>query len=306
MKETGEENELMQITDIPKVRSDGFEKVHYDWDDFPVLLRKNTFDFYCRPSLAQSHWHHDVEFIAVIEGSVLYNVNGEIIRMCAGEGIFVNAQQFHYILSDDGAYSKFYCAVLHPMLLCSLPRIEQLYVAPVLANKSIPYIFLQSDIPWQAEILQYVGKIYEESRDGAVELKIQQGFLKLWEVLYKNMGEQEETPTSQNHRLSSLKNMITYIHSYYQEKITLADICKAGNVGKTSCTAIFKEYMDCTPIGFLTEFRLQKAVELLRETDMSMTEIAYETGFSGASYFAETFRGKFGCAPKEYRNQTFS
>lgn len=293
---------MKKMTDIPEIRSDGFEKVHYDWDDFPVLLRKNTFDFGCRPSLAQSHWHHDVEFIAVLEGSILYNVNGEIIRMCAGEGIFVNAQQFHYILSDDGAYSQFYCAVLHPMLLCSLPRVERLYVTPVLTNENIPYIFLRDSIPWHAEILRYIGQIYEMSRSGAVELKVQQAFLKLWEVLYDNMGERKETPTVQHHHLSSLKNMITYIHRYYQEKITLADICKAGSVGKTSCTAIFKEYMDCTPIGFLTEFRLQKAAELLRETDMSITEIAYETGFSGASYFAETFRGSFGCSPREYRD----
>ena len=292
---------MKQMTDIPEIRSDGFEKVHYDWDDFPVLLRKNTFDFDCRPSLAQSHWHHDVEFIAVMEGSILYNVNGEIIRMCAGEGIFVNAQQFHYILSDDGAYSQFYCAVLHPMLLCSLPRVEQSYVVPVLTNENIPYIFLRDVIPWHAEILRYVGEIYETSRGGAAELKVQQAFLKLWEVLYENMGERNEASVVQHHHLSSLKNMITYIHRYYREKITLADICNAGSVGKTSCTAIFKEYMDCTPIGFLTEFRLQKAAELLRETDMSITEIAYETGFSGASYFAETFRGGFGCSPREYR-----
>ncbi len=292
---------MKEWMDKPVVRGDGFEKVNYDWDDFPVLLRKHIFDSERKPSLAQSHWHHDVEFIAVIEGSILYNVNGEIIRMCAGEGIFVNAQQFHCILSDDGAYSQFYCAVLHPMLLCSLSRVEQLYVAPVLTNENIPYIFLENRIPWHAEILHYVEQIYETSRSGAAELKIQQEFLKLWEVLHENMGERNEVPVVERHHLSSLKNMITYIHRYYREKITLADICKAGSVGKTSCTAIFKEYMACTPIGFLTEFRLQKAVELLRETDMSITDIAYETGFSGASYFAETFRGKFGCSPREYR-----
>lgn len=288
-------------TGIPIIRGDGFEKIQYDWDDFPVLLRKNTFDFYTRPSSAQSHWHHDVEFIAVIEGSVLYNVNGEIIRMCAGEGIFVNAQQFHYILSDEGAYSQFYCAVLHPMLLCSIPRVEQLYVAPVLTNENIPYIFLKDSIPWHKEILRLVGQIYETSRSGAVELKIQQEFLRLWEVLYENMGERNEMAVVEHHHLSSLKNMITYIHGSYREKMTLADICKAGNVGKTSCTAIFKEYMDCTPIGFLTEYRIQKAAELLKKTNMSITDIAFETGFSGASYFAETFRGKFGCSPREYR-----
>ncbi len=292
---------MRNMTDVSEIRSDGFEKVHYDWDDFPVLLRKNTFGYDYRPSLAQSHWHHDVEFISVIEGSVLYNVNGEIIRMCAGEGIFVNAQQFHCILSDDGACSQLYCAVLHPMLLCSLPRVEQLYIVPVLTNENIPYIFLQNSIPWHAEVLRHVEEICEASQSGATELKIQQEFLKIWEMLYENMGERNETPITEHHHLLSLKNMITYIHKYYREKITLADLCKAGNVGKTSCTAIFKEYMDCTPIGFLTEFRLQKATELLRETNKNITEIAYETGFSGASYFAETFRSNFGCSPREYK-----
>ena len=290
-----------RMTEISEIRSDGFERIHYDWDDFPVLLRKNTFDFYCRPSSAQSHWHHDVEFIAVIEGSILYNVNGEIIRMCAGEGIFVNAQQFHYILSDDGAYSRFYCAVLHPMLLCSSYRVEQLYVRTVLENDSIPYLFLRNSIPWQKEVLHYVGELYEKSRNGAAELRIQQMFMELWEILYENMGDKKETVSGSNHSLSVLKNMIMYIHQGYHDKIALEDICKAGGVGKTTCTAIFKKYVGCTPNAFLTEFRLQKAVELLRETDMSITEIAYETGFSGASYFAETFKQKFGCSPREYR-----
>lgn len=292
---------MKKMTDIPKIRSDGFEKVHYDWDDFPVLLRKNTFDFDCRPSLAQSHWHHDVEFIAVIEGSILYNVNGEIIRMCAGEGIFVNAQQFHYILSDDGAYSQFYCAVLHPMLLCSSHRVEKLYVQPVLENESIPYLHLKNSVPWQAEVLRYIGEIYEKSRSEVAELRIQRQFMKLWELIYENVGDKSGKDTVLNWQLSILKNMIMYIHEHYQEKLTLEDVCKVGNVGKTTCTAIFKKYVGCTPNAFLTEFRLQKAAELLRETDMSITEIAYETGFSGASYFAETFRGSFGCSPREYR-----
>lgn len=292
---------MKMVGDMPEVRKDGFEKVHYDWDDFPVLLRKNTFERNFRPSLAQSHWHHDVELISVLEGSIQYNVNGEIIQICEGEGLFINAQQFHYILSDDGAYSRFYCGVLHPMLLCSSSRIERMYVRPVLENENMPYLFLKKDIAWQAEILRYIGELYEQSRGGIVELRIQQKFFEMWEVLYDNMGEKKESSVPQNQHLSSLKNMITYVHEHYQEKLTLGDICGAGNVGKTSGTVIFKKYLGCTPNVFLTEVRLQKAVELLRETDMNITEISYETGFSGASYFAEIFKQNFGCSPREYR-----
>ena len=42
-------------------------------------------------------------------------------------------------------------------------------------------------------------------------------------------------------------------------------------------------------------------MELLHDTDMSITEIALSTGFGSASYYAETFRRKLGKSPKEYR-----
>jgi len=291
----------MKEKQVPYIRSDGSEKVNYDRDDFPVLLRKNTFDRNYRPSNAKSHWHYDVEFIAVIDGSIRYNVNGDVFRISAGEGLFVNSQQFHYILSDEGGYCRFYCVILHPMLLCSSHRVEERFVIPVLTNECLPYLILRDNIKWQADILQNIGRIYEVSESNTAELQIQQLFLELWQVLYENTSEKRDNVIATNHQLSVLKNMITYIHGHYWEKTTLDDICRAGGIGKTSCTTIFKEYVRCTPIAFLTEFRLQKAIELLRETDMSITEIAYATGFSGASYFSECFKNSFGCSPREYR-----
>ena len=42
-------------------------------------------------------------------------------------------------------------------------------------------------------------------------------------------------------------------------------------------------------------------MELLRSSDMTVAEICYEVGFSGPSYFTETFRKKLGCSPSAYR-----
>lgn len=89
--------------------------------------------------------------------------------------------------------------------------------------------------------------------------------------------------------------MISYIHAHYMEKITLEQISAAGNVGKTTCTSIFKNHTNSTPVTFLIEYRLQKSLELLQNTDLSITEICYETGFSNASYLQKPsghFMGK--------------
>ena len=283
------------------IRNDGLEKIQYDWNDFPVLIRKNVIEKDEPLHMVQKHWHHDLEFIAVAEGSVKYNVNGEVIRMKAGEGIFVNAQQLHYIMSDDGAYVVLYCVVIHPMLLCPVYRMERKYVKPVVENTSIPYLFLRDSIDWQKNILKLVESMYEETRSKMAELVILQLLAEMWKILYENTEKVERPGAQSNQHLSNLKNMMMYIYANYREKITLDDICVAGNVGKTTCTMLFKKYVGVTPNAFLLDVRLEKAAHLLRESDMNITEIAFETGFSGASYFSEAFRQKFGCSPREFR-----
>jgi len=285
------------------IRDDGSELVSYDKPDFPAMLRKNNFRTNAALCSAKSHWHDEVEFISIISGSVKYNVNGEIITIHEGEGIFVNARQFHYILSNEGADCLFYCAVMHPMLLCASRRTENIYIRPVLDNADLPYLHLSNLIPWQAGILRDIGLMCERNHETASELIVQQLFFRLWHTLCINAASVSEAPEGRSHHLSILKNMVSFIHENYREKLELEDICEAGGVGKTLCTSIFRKSVNCTPMNFLTEYRLKKSTELLLESDLTVTEIAYETGFSGASYFSESFRKTFGCSPREFRDK---
>ena len=97
--------------------------------------------------------------------------------------------------------------------------------------------------------------------------------------------------------------MITYIQSNYQNRISLEDIARVGNMSKTSCCGLFQKYVNQSPNAYLIEYRLRSGIELLRTTDMPVAEICFEVGFSGPSYFSESFRKAFGCSPMEYRRQ---
>ena len=87
------------MRDWIKLRPDLSEEVQYNSSDFPVYISYGVLSSY--PNFAAPvHWHDDIELIAVISGWMEYNVNGEIIRLESGNGIFVNARQLHYGFSS--------------------------------------------------------------------------------------------------------------------------------------------------------------------------------------------------------------
>lgn len=286
----------------PNIKSDRSERVSYDKADFPAYIRKGKLSAYPNFS-AESHWHDDIELIYIISGQMRYNVNGETVLLEEQDGIFINARQLHFGYSEEKCECEFICVLLHPILLCSSQTVERKYVSPLLFNDSIPFYHLKKDISWEKNILQSVREIYKIRKDSICELKIQREFFNIWIALCENAVSIQPEQISRNHSLSVLKDMISFINDNYAEKISLGDIASSGKVGKTGCCSVFKRYINKTPNEYLTELRLRKAAELMKDTDMTILEICYAVGFSGASYFAETFHRFFGCTPSEYRKQ---
>lgn len=79
------------------------------------------------------------------------------------------------------------------------------------------------------------------------------------------------------------------------------NILNAGNVCRSKCCKIFKTYLYQTPIDFLNRYRLERGVEHIATSSVSITEIALACGFSSPSYFTEIFRQYKGYTPTEYR-----
>ena len=101
--------------------------------------------------------------------------------------------------------------------------------------------------------------------------------------------------------LLMLKRMLEYVRTHYTERIRVDDIAAAGSVCRAKGCQIFKQYLNRSPNDYVTSFRLEKGAELLKGTDLSITEIAGSCGFSGASYFTELFTRYKGITPTAYR-----
>lgn len=281
------------------LRDNRSEKVHYDFEDHPIYIRKAQLSSYNNFE-APPHWHDDIEFIAVLQGEMSYNINGEIIDIGQNEGVFVNSRQLHYGFSKSKTECEFICVLLHPLMLCVTQAVEQKFIVPMLKNQNAPYIKLSANTPWQKEILGGIISIYNAKDAVSAPLVISSLFLRIWSLIYENT-EFSESSKKCSSDLTILKNMVGYIQSFYCEKVTLNDIAAAGAVGQSKCCKLFDKYIGIAPNAYLIQYRLNQSIWYLKNTDMTITEIAQAVGFLGSSYYAEAFRKWCGKSPSEYR-----
>ena len=100
-----------------------------------------------------------------------------------------------------------------------------------------------------------------------------------------------------------LWQMKGYIDAHYPQKITLPQL--AGDFGYTPnyISSAFKKHFGDSPIQYLNRVRLQKACELLVQSNDSVQEIAQKVGFSDANYFSRLFSRQYHLSPAAYRKK---
>jgi two-component system response regulator YesN len=101
-----------------------------------------------------------------------------------------------------------------------------------------------------------------------------------------------------------VREALDYLRSHYADPaLSLGSICKKLDISMSYFSANLKKYHDKTFVEELTEIRLNKAMELLRTTDMMTYEIAERIGYRDAHYFSLSFRKYAGLTTTEYRNR---
>lgn len=281
------------------INSDASENVAYNHPDFPAYIKKRQLSSYS-DFRAVSHWHDDLEFILILDGTMVYNVNGEKIPLQTDEGLFVNSRCLHYGYSGAHTECYFLCLLLSPALLSANTYFNQYFFNPLLQNVHFPYVKLSPTVQWQNLILHDLEILYDSNSEKIQAFIVLEKFAHICRLLYENMNHFPDHDKN-TADLMSLTAMIGYVQKNYANKILLKDISSAGNCCKTKCTSLFQKYLSTSPMLYLSHYRLGKSIFLLQTTTMTITEIAYACGFSNTSYFCELFREYYNTTPGQYR-----
>ena len=287
------------------VLRDGSEQIRYPNPGIPLYV--------CRSDLrsmsnmaALCHWHDDVELLLPVKGYLTYNINGVCVSVPQCHAIFVNARQMHYGYSSDGTDCEYVCITFRPQVLFGNEELISRFVLPILSSAACPFLVLAPD--HCRELSEAIGSIEALYRDrpAGFELKAFSCLHTIWQLLYDRLHTQLAHAASVDPNLGIVRQMLDCIRTRYSEKLTLNAIALSGGVCRTRCCQIFRAYLGMTPNDYVNSFRLEKSMELLNGTSLSITEISAACGFGSASYYTELFTRQKGCTPTRFRKQPTS
>ena len=139
----------------------------------------------------------------------------------------------------------------------------------------------------------------EESRETGEVIWVGDGIVTVYGIDHAMYGE---IVAFENGVKSLIGRAKEYVHdNYQQEDLGLDDICKELGVSNSYFSSMFKKETGNSFVGYLTEYRMDKAARMLVETAEKSYMIAKSVGYSDPNYFSYVFKRQFGVSPSKYR-----
>ena len=272
--------------------------------NFPYLVLNviNGNSYPRNPGFRVMHWHGDIQFIYVLDGEIEVVTLENRIALHKGEGFFISKNVVHLIHKVDACH---YNSFIFPdyFLRFYIGSPADTIVNQIIGKEAFP-VFPITDTPEHQPVLCALKKLtsLEANKTALYPYEVLSSLCALWLEFCRIVTVSEQNPDKKNSHLSKrMAIFLQYIELHYGEEITLECLAKSANVSKSECLRCFKTTLQTTPYKYLTEYRLSKAADLLKNTDEPIEAVAYQVGFSHASHFGKCFREKTGFSPSAYR-----
>jgi AraC family transcriptional activator of pobA len=274
---------------------------------FPINLFGN---FAKSREILHLHWHDYIEIIYMIKGHAVFYIGNESVSADPGDILFVNSGQFHSGYSIDDADAYYYALVFDKAFLSSQ------YPDPVHVRYIAPFLDGRALFPAKISCSNLNHKFYKETMESVIREFKQKGAayeIAVKSYLYiltiavcrdfvkKESGKQDNAAYKQN--IAGIKSLLSYIDNHYNENIALETAANIMNLSQYHFCKIFKKITGRTFVKFLNLYRISKAEELLRKTDLPVSVIAEETGFCNINYFDRIFKQYRKYPPTQYRQK---
>lgn len=120
---------------------------------------------------------------------------------------------------------------------------------------------------------------------------------------YLSRSSSSQMTTSGRVRDFYIKEALNYIEQNFQNDISIENIASFCGLNRTYFGRIFKETVGKSPQQFLLSYRMAKAAELLKLTQLSISDIGNAVGYPNQLHFSRAFKNVYGVSPREWRNK---
>ena len=249
------------------------------------------------------HWHEELEFGYVTNGQMELILTDRSYILCKGQGYFTNSNLLCRAREvDTSEKTVVETHMFHPVFLSGHFKsiFETKYIDPVIHNKALDVLIFKGNTANQQKILSKLREASLLQKQENAEMQTRNLFSEIWILLLAEIKEQPSHSVNL-HTQERLQTFLAFIHRNYESKLTLKDIADSASVSTRECLRCFQHSIGQTPVEYLLAYRIHMAQKFLAETDLSVTEIGLQCGFSSNAYFGKIFREKCHETPLQYR-----
>lgn len=254
-------------------------------------------------------WHCAYEkntLVLILDGVCTFRVEKKEMTLSAGDILLIPAgQDCERRPADENDVRLLY--VHFNSLLVHIPKEDEKdELSRFLLAKDAGYLLcrdLTAGMLDCAPILRHALSLFH----GILPLKKQESSLCLLEVLllisrnslarYGYSSIREETTVFPKH----VEACLQYVREHLREPIELADLYTVASVSPQHLIRLFDRYLGMPPIRYINSAKIHAAIEMLRTSELSVAQIAYELGYDSPNYFARVFKKEIGVSPTKKR-----
>ena len=266
----------------------------------PVLPRirlQNILGYYYRIRTPGYHFKgekHSFFELTYVDTGILYTeVDGASYKLGEKDLIIYGPGQFHSQYTTDQAVS--YVTVMFEMENISPDLPENWH--HVLTNRVFPY---------NKKIYTLIKALVQESSAGApytdslMHCLLTETIIRLLQGIYTTSAAQPSSVVRQNYQEELFDQILNYIESKIYEPLTVADICQQFSLSRSTLQLLFKNTVNQSPKKYISDLKLERSCQMLRENKYTISEISLKLGYSSIHYFSNAFNQKYHISPSEY------
>ncbi len=253
------------------------------------------------PEVFPPHWHNACEFTVALKDDCNFLVNDTLYKLSKGDILLIWPQQIHETVKvpvNGTIFTQFGSNILENNLdLMAISKF--LYECNYISNKENPDLtsFISSNI--------YEIKKYLESSDILSETKcklcIYNILIKISDYAMTKIGNYADLSALKGSGFSYIHEACSYIIDNSTENITQTDVARHIGLSTFYFSKLFKQYLHTTFPAYLSNIRVKNAANLLLDNNISITDVAFRSGFGSTTSFNKAFHDITGYAPREYR-----
>lgn len=252
------------------------------------------------------HWHTAMEIILPLENGYDVEIGTDRIHLNTNDILLIPPGEIHTLFAPDTG-SRIIMLIDYS-LLCNLRSMDQLL------HTLHPYCIVRSNTGDELQDLlsdslkDYMLQIESEYFGGAQyhEARIYSLLISFFVMLGREYCNKDSrfgnfTTNKQHEYVQKFMNVCNYINEHCTEDITVEELADIAGFSKFHFARLFKQFANVSYYDYLTRKRIEHAETLLIIPDISITEVAMQSGFNSLSTFNRVFKNLKNCTPSEYK-----